>query len=104
MPVDDLLNEGAVGWRYMWNAMWLTFITMTTVGYGDIYPVTTQGKVSCVFACFWGNFVISLIVVTLASLVQFSAQEARSHYQVKKERLLKETYNKAAEMVGNIFK
>jgi voltage-gated potassium channel len=29
----------------MWLAMWYMFVTLTTVGYGDLYPVTPAGKI-----------------------------------------------------------
>ena len=74
-PLDD--ETGDFQWRYYWNACWCTFISMTTVGYGDFYPVTTLGKAAVVANCFWGNFLVSLIVVTLATYVEFSPQEAR---------------------------
>ena len=71
MPVDDIRGEEGFGWRYYWNSLWVTVITMTTVGYGDIYPVSTMGKCVCIIMCFWGNFLISLIIISLANLVEF---------------------------------
>ena len=37
---------------YITNAMWFIFITMTTVGYGDISPDTNVGRFFSVLACF----------------------------------------------------
>ena len=65
MPVDDIMG-GKVGWKYYWNSMWCTYMTMTTIGYGDIVPASTMGKLICVIMLLWGNFLISLIIVRLA--------------------------------------
>ncbi len=49
------------------NALWLTIITMTTVGYGDYFPRTTFGRVIDVILVVWGTFVVSLMVVVLTN-------------------------------------
>jgi UDP-N-acetylmuramyl pentapeptide phosphotransferase/UDP-N-acetylglucosamine-1-phosphate transferase len=49
------------------NAIWLTIITMTTVGYGDFYPRTHIGRTITVFLIIWGIFIVSLMVVVLTN-------------------------------------
>lgn len=49
------------------NAIWLTFITMTTVGYGDFYPRTSFGRVVDVILVIWGTFIVSLMIVVLTN-------------------------------------
>ena len=45
------------------SSIWLTVITMTTVGYGDIYPHTVFGQITAIFIALWGTFVISLLIM-----------------------------------------
>jgi len=45
------------------SAVWLTCITMTTVGYGDIFPHTIGGQITAIFIALWGTFVISLLIM-----------------------------------------
>ena len=59
-------------WTYLWNSMWCTIITMATVGYGDYYPETHIGRFIAILACIWGNFLISLMVVSLTISSEFS--------------------------------
>jgi voltage-gated potassium channel Kch len=48
------------------SSIWLTVITMTTVGYGDIYPHTVFGQITAIFIALWGTFVISLLIMVTA--------------------------------------
>src|SRR6185437_3559118 len=44
------------------DALWWAFVTVTTVGYGDFYPVTAAGRVT---ACFiMGTGLLTLAVIT----------------------------------------
>ena len=64
--------------KYVWNSMWLTLMCMTTVGYGDIYPFTHVGRFLCVYACLWGVFLVSLVIIVLATKLEFSSGERRA--------------------------
>lgn len=49
------------------NAIWLTIISMTTVGYGDFYPRTLIGRLIDVVLVIWGTFIVSIMVVALTN-------------------------------------
>ena len=54
------------------DALWWSFVTVTTVGYGDFFPVTTGGRIT---ACFvMGTGLLTLAVVTAQVASSFVAQ------------------------------
>lgn len=58
------------------NALWWSVTTITTVGYGDEFPVTTTGRVIAVLLMIGGISLLGTITATLASwLVQRVAEE-----------------------------
>ena len=63
----------------MINCMWNVIITLTTVGYGDLYPKTLMGRIVGVVIAFWGVFIVSFFVVTLNNMLTFSPNEEKSY-------------------------
>jgi len=54
------------------DALWWSFVTVTTVGYGDFYPVTAGGRIT---ACFiMGTGLLTLAVITAQVAASFVAQ------------------------------
>ena len=49
------------------NAVWWAFVTITTVGYGDYYPVTTVGRFLAIILMFAGLGIIGVLSSYLAS-------------------------------------
>ena len=56
------------------DAVWWSFVTVTTVGYGDFYPVTTGGRIT---ACFiMGTGLLTLAVITAQVASSFVSQDS----------------------------
>ena len=51
------------------DALWYAIVTITTVGYGDFYPVTAAGRITAMFIMFMGVGIIGALASLLASLL-----------------------------------
>lgn len=59
--------------------MWNVLVTMTTVGYGDIYARSHLGRLIAIITAFWGTLNMSLFVVSLNNILAFTFSESKSY-------------------------
>ncbi|CAN5520357.1 hypothetical protein BH10ACT3_BH10ACT3_24430 [soil metagenome] len=59
------------------ESLWWSIVTVTTVGYGNLYPVTAYGRVVSVFVMFIG--LLTLAVVTAHVSASFNEQSRLRH-------------------------
>lgn len=56
------------GWSFI-DALYMTLITITTVGFGEVHPLTTAGKLFTIFLILGGILTISIWLSALTSVV-----------------------------------
>lgn len=66
------------------SCVWESFITMTTVGYGDMFPRTVAGRVIMVACALYGILGLSLIIVSVTNILQMSIREKRAYLLLKR--------------------
>jgi hypothetical protein len=84
------------------NACWGTVATMTTVGYGDIYPRTTFGRGIMIFCSMYGVIVVSLMVVTVTNFLCMSQMESASYTVMKKLEYKELIRGEAVKILVNV--
>jgi voltage-gated potassium channel len=65
------------------QAMWWAAVTLTTVGYGDVVPITVVGKVFGLLITIAGVGMVALPAGILASGFSAELQKRRAEYQLK---------------------
>jgi hypothetical protein len=79
------------------------FVTMVTVGYGDIYPKTHIGRFIVLWVAVVGTMVVSLMVVALTNSTALTTGEIRVFNNVDQISLRNEVKKKASQLIYNIF-
>lgn len=82
------------------NSIWNTIVTMTTVGYGDFVPNENFGRFLNIISCITGLLLVSVIVVSLAIISEFSEDEKKAYSIVKKLNADKNVILKSAEVIS----
>lgn len=75
-----------------------------TVGYGDLFPTSLLGRIVTVFVMFWGNFIQSLIIVSIAGLVEFDRNEASAYFQITNELAILNSFNSASDLIVSFLR
>jgi hypothetical protein len=86
------------------NSMWLLIITMTTVGYGDFFPGTHAGRLICTIGCIGGMMLVSLMVISLNVSSDFTKEEYKAFFTIKKAKSLAKSKHRAATLIKAVFR
>lgn len=81
------------------NPYWNVVITFTTTGYGDIFPVTHFGRLASTMSMFFGQFIISLILLAMSISATFTLEEQKAFRDLKDI----EYYDKRAKLAAHII-
>lgn len=76
---QDLSQVSGQNFNNISNPVWLSIVTMTTVGYGDFYPKSNPSRIVGIVCSFYGVYLVSLFVITLENLLRFDQSESRSY-------------------------
>ena len=62
--------------HWFWDALWWSIVTISTVGYGDSFPVTTGGRIVAVILIFIGvGIFFGYIAGFMANLLEIDEEE-----------------------------
>ncbi|WKX23096.1 potassium channel family protein [Streptomyces sp. HUAS CX7] len=85
------------------RALWWSVETATTVGYGDLYPVTLWGRLVAVVVMVAGITAFGLVTAALATWFVGREQERRGHVVRHTERAAEEVYTEATRALHERF-
>jgi voltage-gated potassium channel len=83
------------------DALWWSLATMTTVGYGDFYPVTTGGRVIGMFLMVTGIGLLGSVLARLAATMTDYEQEDENREILRK---LDEVTSRLDSVLGHLEK
>ena len=74
----------------VWDGMWWSWVTMATVGYGDVVPHTGAGRLFAALVILFGVVLISLLTANLSAFFIGGDVEKIEHEERETDRLLKD--------------
>jgi voltage-gated potassium channel len=68
------------------DAFWWAIVTVTTVGYGDIYPVTAEGKIIASILMIFGIAILGILISTLGASFIESRLKPKSNIEEEESK------------------
>ena len=89
---------------FYYNTFWNMLITMTTIGYGDMYVRANLSRIIICFCALYGAVIFPVMVVTITNLFEINRNEKTSINIVKMVEVKEILKEKAAFVIPNILK
>lgn len=84
------------------NAIWESILTMTTVGFGDIYPRTFLGRGFIFLSAINGITIVSLMVLTVMNTFELAPLEKRAYIVTSKVSHRKSMQEAAVKIIQSL--
>jgi voltage-gated potassium channel len=84
------------------DSLWWAVVTITTVGYGDVYPVTELGRVIAVGVMLGGIALLGIVTATLASWIVDRVARQDEQAQAATRKQVADLANEVAELKQRI--
>lgn len=101
--IDGVSSESNL--RYFWDNLWTILYTTTTVGYGNLYPMTHLGRGICILACILGNMYLGMLLVAIHNKISLDEAQnlsyawiSRGYYSKSIKSYAKSAIRKAATL------
>jgi voltage-gated potassium channel len=80
------------------NGLWYSLVTVTTIGYGDVVPVTEKGRAFGTVLIVFGVVLFSLVTANISAFLIGSDQKEREKDILKNVKLLQSHLDKQTEL------
>ena len=80
-------NElGYLDFEHISSSIWATIITMSSVGYGGMYPSTSWGRAIIIISTLVGAFILSILIAILHDWIELEDNKKEALVTVTKRR------------------
>lgn len=76
--------------KAFWDNLWVIFYTSTTVGYGNIFPMTHIGRGICIISCILGNMYLGMLVVSIHHKMDLDEGQNLSYAWISRKYISKD--------------
>ena len=100
--LDAERHEPGTSIRTFGQALWWALTTITTIGYGDTVPVSTEGRVIAALLMIGGVALIGVVTATLASWIVSLVEEENAEQEAATQAQVADLQQQVSELSERI--